>query len=184
MALMAYLHGAWGMQSPLGWNVLKEYPVLYHGLLTGLVGAAAVAFWMFLVDILNARPFYTPAALGSAVLLGATHPEEIQISLGVVTAYSFLHLTTFIVVGIAFAWLARGAGRARFWGRTAGSLVLLEGLFLGTLVIVGGWVIQLIGWFTIVIANLVAVVSMALWLWRARRDTTAPPLGAPARQHA
>lgn len=185
MALMAYLHRAWRAETPLGWNMLKAYPVLYDGVLTGVVGATAVAFWIFLVDLLSARPFYTPAALGSAVLLGASSPAEVRIGIGILVAYSFLHFATFIAVGIGFAVLARGAARAtRFWARAAAGLVALEALFLGTLVIVGGWIIQGVGWFAILIANALAIVSMALWTWRSQHRRNAPALGLTASQRA
>jgi hypothetical protein len=184
-ALMAYLHRAWGAQAPFGWNVFRAYPVLYHGLFTGLAGAAAVAFWLFLVDVLAGRPFFTPAALGSALLLGASGPAGIQLNLGIVAAYSFLHIAVFVLVGTGFAWIARDAARgAPLWGRAAAGLVVLEGLFLGTLVLTSGWVLHTVGWFTIAIANVLAIVSMALWIWRAQRDPTAPPLRAAAGVHA
>ncbi len=107
MIMMAYLHRAFRAESPLGWSVLKRYPLLYDGLITGVVGAATVAFWFFVVDLLTSTPFYTPAALGSALLLGAVGTSaEIQVNFGVVVAYSFLHVTVFGLIGVTFAWLA------------------------------------------------------------------------------
>jgi len=80
MLMMAYLHRAMRAESPLGWNVLRRYPLVFHGLTTGLVGAAAVALWFFLLDLASARPFNTPAALGSAILLGAQGPADVRMN--------------------------------------------------------------------------------------------------------
>jgi hypothetical protein len=166
MLMMAYLHRALRAESPLGWNVLKRYPLVYTGVVTGLVGAAVVAFWFFAIDLAAGSPFRTPAALGSAVLLGARGPVDVQINLGVIAAYSVLHLLAFALVGIAFAWLASHAKRAQnFWLRALVVLVVLEALFLGTLVIVSGWVVENVGWAGILTANVLAVVAMGLWIW-------------------
>ncbi len=167
MLMMAYLHKAFGAESPFGWSLLKKYPILYDGLITGLVGAAAVAVWFFLVDMAANTPFATPAALGSAVLLGASNPSEVQFNLGVILAYSFLHLGAFFAVGIAFAWLAHQVQHASgFWMRAVAVLVLLEGLFMGTLEIMSGWVIGELGWWVVLMANLLAVTAMGIWIWR------------------
>jgi hypothetical protein len=167
MLMMAYLHRAYGAESPLGWNVLKRYPILYDGVITGVVGAAAVATWFLLVDTLAGTPFSTPAALGSAVLLGAAGPDEVQFQVGVIVAYSFLHLAAFFAVGIVFAWLAHQVERATAFGtRAAAVLLLLEGLFFGTVVIFSGWVVGALGWWVIVVANALAVGAMGAWILR------------------
>jgi hypothetical protein len=167
MVLMTYLHRALRVESPLGWDILRRYPVAFQGLITGLIGAATVALWFFLIDLVVARPFYTPAALASAVLLGASGPPEVRLNLGVLLAYSFLHTTAFILVGVAFAWLASRARQARgYWLRAFGVLALIEGLFLGTLLLVAGWVVAALGVPAIAVGNLLAVVTMGLWVWR------------------
>lgn len=167
MLMMAYLHRAFRAESPFGWNVLKRYPTLYNGLVTGLIGAAAVAFWFFVVDMATSKPFYTPAALGSALLLGAAGPDEVQFNLGVMLAYSFLHIAAFAAVGIVFAWLAgRAALAPGFWMRAAAVFVVVEALFLGTLSIVSGWVVHDLGWLTILVANALAVTVMGVAIWR------------------
>ncbi len=170
MVMMAYLHRALRHESPFGWNVLKASPVLYHGLITGVVGAAAVAFWFFMIDTLAGTPFHTPATLGSAILLGARGPGDVQLNLGVLAAYSFLHVAAFVLVGIAFVWLVRRrGGTAQLWVRAAVVLVLLEGLFFGTVIIVNRWVLAALGEVAVLVANILAVVTMALWTWRTDR---------------
>ncbi len=170
MVMMAYLHRAFRSAAPFGWNVLKAHPVLYDGLATGLAGAAAVAFWFFTIDTLAGTPFHTPATLGSAMLLGARGPGDVQLNLGVLAAYSFLHVAAFVLVGIAFVWLVRRrGGTARLWVRAAVVLILLEGLFFGTVIIVNRWVLAALGEVAVLVANILAVVTMALWTWRTDR---------------
>ena len=169
MMMMAYLHRAQHSDSAIGWNVLKRYPVLFDGLITGLVGAAAVAVWFLTKDLLAQAPLHTPAALGSAVLLGASSPEEIQLNMAVITAYTFLHVSAFAGVGMMFAWLAERVERTPdFWIRGAAVLLLLEGMFLGTVGMMSGWIMQDLGWMTVLVSNLVAVLAMGLWILRSR----------------
>lgn len=166
MLMMAYLHRAMRAEGPLGWEMLRRYPVVYDGTVIGLTGAATVALWFFLVDIVSGQPFRTPAALGSAILLGGGGPADVQLNLGVILAYSFIHITVFAAVGIAFAWLAARVVRASgFWVEATVVLIVLESLFLGTVGIMSEWVITDLGWATILIGNAFAVISMGALLW-------------------
>jgi len=61
MLMMAYVHRATQAESPFGWDVFKGHPVLHRGIITGAVGAATVALWLFAVDIIRGIPFHTPA---------------------------------------------------------------------------------------------------------------------------
>jgi hypothetical protein len=90
---------------------------------------------------------------------------------GVIGAYSFLHVTVFVLVGLAFAWLASRAQRAPgHWLRAAVVLVLVEALFYGTVVPLAGWVLEDLGVFAILGANLLAVTTMGVWIWRRRAN--------------
>jgi hypothetical protein len=163
----------------LGWSALRRYPIVYHGLTAGLLGAATVGLWFFLVDLAHARPFLTPASLGSAILLGAQGPTDVRLNAGVILAYSFLHVTAFVLVGWAFAWFAgRMRGGSGYWLRAAVLLLLVEVLFLGTVASVAGWVLQALGAVPILIANLLAVLSIGVWVWRKlQAPATVPAAG-------
>lgn len=184
MVMMAYLHRVMHAASPFGWNALRRFPVLFHGLTTGLVGAVSVALWFLLLDLRSAHPFSTPAALGSAILLNAQGPADVRLNAGVILAYSFLHVAVFVLVGIVFAWLAGRAQRGRdFWLRVAVVLVLVEGLFYGTVVPLAGWVLEMLGVAPILGANVLAVIVMSIWIWQRRPGLQAAqgPVGAPVR---
>ena len=72
--------------------------LLTRGLITGLYGAAAVALWFFFLDFSDGHPFRTPAALGSALLLGVSKAEAMQVTFGVVAAYTVVHVLAFAAV--------------------------------------------------------------------------------------
>ncbi len=171
MLMMAYLHRARQSDSAMGWNLLKKYPVIYDGLITGLIGAAAVAVSFLIKDLLAQAPLHTPATLGSALLLGASGPDEIQLNVAVIGAYTFLHISVFAGVGMMFAWLAeRVEHTPDFWIRGAAVLLLLEGMFLGTVGMMSGWIMQDLGWITVLVSNVVAVLAMGMWMLRSRPE--------------
>src|SRR5881397_485376 len=53
--------------------------ILREGFIAGLIGAAAVALWFLIVDVIAGRPFFTPAMLGSAVFWGVHDPAQVVI---------------------------------------------------------------------------------------------------------
>jgi hypothetical protein len=169
MLMMAFLHRVLRAESPLGLAAVARYPLLGQGLATGLLGAGAVALWFFVVDILTGIPFSTPAALGSAVFLGADTPQDVQLNVGLIAAYSVLHLAAFSVVGVGFTWAADRIERAPgLWLLALMALIVLEALFVAVVGIVSEWVLGVLGWVQVGIGNLLAVAAMGTWLWRTR----------------
>lgn len=169
IALMVYLHYALHPTDPIGLGVVAKYPVLAQGLGTGLIGAAAVAIWFFVLDIGTSRPFYTPAALGSALFAGATSPAEVQVDWATIGAYTVVHLAAFAVVGVALTWVAaRLEQTPSMWLLAVMAFIVLEGLFVATAGVVSAWVLGAIGWWAVAVGNLVAVGAMATWVLRAR----------------
>ncbi len=166
MAMMTYLHRALDSQSPLGIRMLERYPILLKGLATGLLGAGAVALWFLLVDVVTGEPFYTPAALGSVVFLGATDAAAVEVSVAIVGAYTMLHVLAFWAVGVAFVWVAEAVQESPGWWLAAVlAFIVLEGLFLGTIGQASEWVLGTLGWAAVGIGNLLAVVAMGWRVW-------------------
>ena len=68
--------------------------VYVQGVVAGLIGAATIAIWFFILDLYSGRPFYTPNVLGAALSLsGAGHDvTTIPISLEFVVFYSWIHV--------------------------------------------------------------------------------------------
>jgi hypothetical protein len=181
MAMMVYLHHAIHAETPLGLGVLRGHHLLTKGLITGMIGAGAVALWFLILDLLTNSPFYTPAALGSVVLFGATSPAEVQLNVAVIATYTMIHLASFAVVGIALVWSAeRLEQMPSMWLMGLLAFIVLEALFLGIVGSLGGWVLGTVSWWSVGIGNLIAVAAMGKWVWathpKLRRELTEMPV--------
>jgi hypothetical protein len=166
MLMMAYLHHAVHTEAPLGLAVLRGHPLVTKGMITGFIGGSAVALWFLIVDLVARSPFYTPAALGSALLFGATSPEEVHVDVAVIAAYTVVHFAAFVVVGITLVWSAKRLEETPgMWLMGLLTFIMLEGLFLGTVGSLGGWVLGRISWWAVGIGNLIAVLAMGNWVW-------------------
>lgn len=164
---MAYLHRATHDLADFGPEVFRHHRLLAEGLITGLYGAAAVAIWFLILDSLIRLPFFTPAALGSFLFLGASSPQEVRISFGIVAAYTLVHLIAFGLVGLVLAWSAERLQRAPgMWLIWLLAFIVAEGVFLATGVTAGEWVMGAIGWWAVGVGNLAAIAAMA---WQIRR---------------
>jgi len=178
VVLMVYLHRATHSLADFGPEVLRHHRLLTEGLIIGLYGAAAVAVAFLLFDALTRVPFYTPAALGSFLFLGASSPGEVRISFGVVAAYTVVHLVGFALVGVVFAWSAERLQRMpSMWLIWLLAFIMAEGVFFGTAGGSGQWVMGSIGWWAIGLGNLIGIAAMA---WRV--TMTHPHLGDRLRE--
>lgn len=139
-----------------------------EGVRAGLFGAAAVALWFFVVDIVTARPLHTPLALGRAVLatLGL---ERGQGTVEVVALYTLLHVVAFIITGILAAWMINASDEEP--SHLAGLFLLFVAFELGFHFYVYGLSMQGqavdIAWYQIGAANLLAAYVMGRYLFRA-----------------
>lgn len=167
LVLMGYLHYAEHDPRPLGIATLREHPLLARGVVTGLIGAAVVAAWFFVLDVASGAPFRTPAALGSALLLGAAGPGEIYVSLGMIAVYTVVHVAAFVIAGVVFVALAEQVERVPAMALLVLlTAILLEGLVLATIGVGAQWVLGTIGWWSVAVANVLAVVAMGWQVWR------------------
>jgi hypothetical protein len=167
MVYMAWLHRATHEREDFGPEVLRHHRLLTEGLIVGLFGAAAVAVWFLILDSLIRLPFFTPAALGSFLFLGASSPQEVQISFGIVAAYTLVHLIAFGVVGLVLVWSAERLQRAPgMWLIWLLAFIVAEGVFLATAATSGEWVMGSIGWWAVGVGNLAGIAAMA---WRVRK---------------
>lgn len=167
MGLMTYLHHATREERPLGLGVLRGHPLLTQGIVTGLIGAAVVAAWFFILDVAAGRPFYTPGALGSALFLGAHGEAEIRTSLGVVAGYTVVHLAAFIVAGIVFVAVAEYIERAPPRLLLVGlAFIVLEAVTVLVLSVGAAWALGSLGSWAVAVANLLAVAAMGWRVWR------------------
>jgi len=167
LVLMSYLHYAEHDPRPVGLAALRNHPALVRGVVNGLIGAAVVAVWFFLLDLASGAPLRTPAALGSALLLGAAGPGEIVATFGLVAAYTVVHVTAFVIAGIVFVALAEEVERVPAMALLVLlTAILLEGLVLATIGVAAQWVLGTVGWWSVAVANVLAVLAMGWQVWR------------------
>jgi hypothetical protein len=171
IAMMLYLHWATRETIPFGPAMLKYHPLLADGVITGLIGAATIAVWFLVLDTLAGRPFFTPAALGSALLLGAQIPAEVQLTPGIIVAYTLVHLLAFFAVGVGIEWGARQLERfPSFWLVSLLAVIMLDVLFIGIVGSLALWVLGVVGLWAVVIGNLLAVGAMGYRVWLERPE--------------
>ena len=165
--LMAYLHRTGREERPFGLAALKGHPLLTRGLVTGLIGAAAVMVWFLVLDLAAGHPFRTPAALGSALLVGASNATEMQLDVAVVVAYTIVHVAAFTVTGIALVVIAEQIERAPdMLLLIALASIVLEALVVAALALAAQWVLGVLGVVSVLVANLLAVLAMGWHVWR------------------
>jgi hypothetical protein len=146
---------------------LTDNRVLREGLIAGALGAVVVALWFLGHDFVMDRPFFTPAAFGSILLLTATGPDDVVVSARTAGAYTVLHITLFAAIGIVAALLV---GRAqRYPPLLLGGVLLfvtLQAFAIGLIAIVAAWLLDTVPWWTIAFGNLLAAFGMGVYLWR------------------
>jgi hypothetical protein len=130
------------------------------------VGAAAVALWFLAVDLGQGRAFHTPAALAGALFLGAQASSDVPVTLGLISAFTVVHLTVFGAFGVLFVAIARGLERApQFVLLTILAAIVLDALVMPTMALTAEWVLGTIGWWSVAVGNALAIASMAWRVW-------------------
>ena len=103
----------------------QEHSTIREGLVTGLLGAAAVAVWYLVVDAAGGRPFRTPNALGGVLFRGDASPEAREVVPDPVAGFTVVHLIAFAVIGLVLTQVVHLASR---------NLALRMGLWIGLVV--------------------------------------------------
>jgi len=166
IVLMTYLHHASHSSMPIGLASLRQHPLLVRGLMTGLVGAAAVAVWFLCLDTLAGAPLITPVALGSALLFGA-NADSAAINIGVLAAYTVVHIFAFAVTGVIFVVIAEQIERSpSFILLAVLTAIVLEAVVVASLALGAQWVLGTLGIWSVIVANLLAVGSMGAYVWQ------------------
>lgn len=168
LVLGGYLHwigprsGVFGLR-----DGLEDHPVVREGLVAGLLGAAAVAGWFLVVDLIAREPLWTPAALGAALFQGAGGPEEVRIALSTVLGYTALHVGGFLLAGMVASGLV---SQVEKFPPLIFALLLLvvvfEVFFIGLTVALGEWILESLAWWAVFAGNLLAAAAMGGYLWR------------------
>ena len=145
------------------------HSTIREGVVTGGLGALAVALWFLFVDGIAGRPLHTPALLGSIVI---RTPDPIAASEGpnrlmLAALYTPIHFILFALFGVLVVFLMHRAKKqpsllmlalmlfAAFELAFTGLVAILEQAGLGDL-----------AWYQVAVGNLIAVIVMG---WYVRR---------------
>lgn len=144
--------------------------VLREGIVAGLIGAAVVALWFLIFDILRGRPFLTPGLLGATVFHGPNSPAGLEPAFGPIVGYTILHGMAFIAFGVIAASIMAASERepALFIGFVI-LFACFEAFFFGAVGAMGRSVQGALVWWAVLIGNLLASVAMLWYLFRAHR---------------
>jgi hypothetical protein len=140
------------------------------GFIAGTLGAATIAVWFLILDLIQGRPFFTPTVLGTVLFKGVgglENLENLQASLHMVGGFTFVHWLVFVVLGCAASRLLGAAERNPNLG--FGVLLLFVVFMLGLLAaatVFAEPILQALAWPAILIGNLLAAIVMGLYFWR------------------
>ena len=144
----------------------RDLGELHKATVSGVIGAAVVAVWFFLIDFGLGRPFFTPAALGSALFRGVTEVGQVSVDFATVAGYSVFHVGAFVLVGaLASAIVTVAEKRPPLVLGAVLLFVVFEALFMGYLAMGVEFLLGALQWWAVAIGNLLAAVAMGYYLW-------------------
>jgi putative oxidoreductase len=149
------------------------HPLLHDGVIAGLIGAAVIAAWFFIVDAIAGRPFFTPATLGHGLLdVFGKHTSQDDSTVIHVLAYTIFHFAAFMFVGLLAAlivFLAQKEPSILF-----GFIVLFVAFEVGFYGLVGllsqSTALREFAWYQVLIGNLLAAGAMGFYFWRTHKE--------------
>jgi hypothetical protein len=143
--------------------------LIREGIVTGAIGATAVALWFLVVDLVMGRPLHTPALLGAVVALS---PDPLLAAegagrAGLAALYTVLHYIAFALVGVLAVFLVHRAERApALLGLLLMLFAVIEVAFVGFIAVLEIRALGDIAWYQVAVGNLIAAVTMGWYLWR------------------
>lgn len=147
---------------------MNSQSVFSEGVRAGVVGAAAVAIWFFVIDIITGRPLHTPDVLGDA-LVSVLRANERFGTMGHVIVYTIFHVVAFIIIGVVAAAILRISDREP--GVLAGAAVLFVvfevGFLFFTYLLTKSSSLGDLAWYQIGLANILSSALMGRMLFRA-----------------
>jgi len=144
------------------------FTTVENGILAGILGAAVVALWFLLLDMITRGvPFYTPSLLGSIIFAGQDATQVTALNGAAVFAYTGLHGILFLGAGAMLALMF-----AQFERNPQVGMVLLllfvtfEAILWGVGVSIIPALAGAVGAWAILVANLGSALAMFAFLLR------------------
>jgi hypothetical protein len=136
-----------------------------------------------MVDLVNRRPFFTPAMLGSAVFWGATSPAQVVVEFSRVVGYTMIHVSAFVVIGtIAAALVVQTEDTPPVLYLVVVLACCFEVGFYVLVAILAQPLLGALAWWSVAIGNAIAAGAMGWYLWRQHpaiaQELKRHPLGA------
>jgi hypothetical protein len=180
LSIMGYLYLTGVVKPVPWWNLIADQAIVREGVVAGLLAALTISMWFLVGDLIQGRAFFTPAALGSALFLGATGIGQVEVTLWTVAGYSLLHFGAFITVGVVASAIT---GKVQSMPPMVRGVVLLlvifEAFSLGFFAVVAEFVFGSLAFWSIGAANLLAGIVMASYLWRRHPEIKRALAGRP-----
>ncbi len=150
----------------------REHGTIREGIYAGVLSATTIAIWLFIVDTIEGRPFFTPDVLGSGMLRFLGAPRMTDTLALHVAFYTIFHYVAFAIIGIIVAWIVHQARRSP--AILAGFLIMfvvVEFGFYGLAAMLSAnSVLGTVAWYQIMVANLLASIVMFTFMWMRHPD--------------
>lgn len=141
----------------------ESHSAFREGAIAGAFGAAAVALWYFVIDMLRGLPMHTPNLIAQ-VLFGTGRSDAGEF--GTLAVVTVVHFAVYMVVGVVLAALAHLAIRDIAWRMgVLLALVISGGFFSGLAYMLGPLTGERFPHWTVLGGALVAVLTMGGYLW-------------------
>jgi len=136
--------------------------IVRDGAVAGLLGAATVALWFLLFDLLRGRLFETPALLASVLF----HVAARVPTLPLVVEYTIVHVFAFVSFGVGCAVMLESAERNRtLLPALLIVLIAFEGLFVALVTFLGPEFQSALSWWSVLVGNLLATAVMVAYFF-------------------
>jgi putative oxidoreductase len=148
------------------------HPMLKEGVIAGLIGAAVIAVWFGILDVIGGHPFFTPATLGRGLLsvFGDVTPDQGTATF--VLVYTVFHFTAFMFVGLVASLIVHLARQEP--SILLGFAILFAATEIGIYGLVaflGEWSpLQRNAWLPIMVGNLLAAAAMGFYFYRTHKE--------------
>jgi len=156
-----------------------SHSTIREGAIAGAIGAAVIAIWYFILDILAGRPLYTPNRIAEHLFgVGSSDAGN----LGIIAVVTIVHFTFFAVAGVVLTALVHLASKHIAW-RMGVLLAFVIGLgfFTGLGYAAGINAPQPVPFWKALGGGLVGILAMGIYLWNGHpalvRSFAEVPLG-------
>lgn len=135
-----------------------------EGAVSGAIGAAIVALWYFVIDLLQGRPLHTPNVIAQ-MLFGTGRSDAGEF--GTLAVVTVVHFAVYMLVGMALAAMVHLAWRSIAWrmGVLLG-FVIAFAFFAGLAYALGPITGEQFPHWSVLGGSVLAVAGMGFYLWR------------------